>query len=108
MVATLTWLLAPVPGSGLVRQRSDHHHEVWLGQGIIFMYNMSIRVYGTTKTALAYVISRIPIQKSPTKKNFRVLALWEVPGTPTLLHRALKPRRSMNGDFSIFDRQKSP
>ena len=42
MVATLTWLLAPVPGSGLVRQRSDHHHEVRLGLGIIFMYNMSI------------------------------------------------------------------
>ena len=37
MVATLTWLLAPVPGSGLVRQRSDHHHEVRLGLGIIFM-----------------------------------------------------------------------
>ena len=46
---------------------------------------LRIRVYGTTKTALAYVISRIPIQKSPTKNFFRVLALWEVPGTPNLL-----------------------
>ena len=42
MVADLTWLLAPVLGSRLVRQRSRHDSEVWLGLGIIFMYNMSI------------------------------------------------------------------
>ena len=42
MVATLTWVLAPAPASGLIRQRSGHHYEVRLGLGIVFMYNMSM------------------------------------------------------------------
>ena len=42
MVATFTMLLAPAPASGMIRQRSDHHYEVQLALGIIFMYNMSI------------------------------------------------------------------
>ena len=39
MVQTLPMGLAPASG---IRARSDHHHEVRLGLGIIFMYNMSI------------------------------------------------------------------
>ena len=42
MVATFTMLLVLAPASGMIMQRSDHHYEVRLGLGIIFMYNMSI------------------------------------------------------------------
>ena len=42
MVQTLLMGLALAPVSGMIRQRSDHHYEVRLGLGIIFMYNMSI------------------------------------------------------------------
>ena len=42
MVATLTMVLAPVPASGMVRERSDHHYEVRLGLWIIFMHFMPI------------------------------------------------------------------
>ena len=40
MVATSPWVLALAPASGLIRQRSGHHYEVWLGLGksIIRLY----------------------------------------------------------------------
>ena len=45
MVATLTWVLAPVPASGLIRQRSGHHYEVRLGLGIYRWYINVIKFF---------------------------------------------------------------